>query len=169
MVSTPSGTGRHESTIAHVNKRHTFRRLADLSAAARLLKSSAAPAEQAAKPDVHHRNRQLVADLCRLVGSRVVHREVPDATGETNPPRDAPEPQLPQLSRRMRQTLERLLAGDSEKQIANRFGVSRNTVHTYVKALYKTFNVNSRGELLAKFVRRTVFATDVRASGNEDD
>jgi DNA-binding NarL/FixJ family response regulator len=60
---------------------------------------------------------------------------------------------IPDLSPRMRQTLDRLLAGDSEKQIAGRLGVSKNTVHVYVKALYRTFNVCSRGELLARFIR----------------
>jgi DNA-binding CsgD family transcriptional regulator len=53
----------------------------------------------------------------------------------------------------MRQTLQRLLVGDSEKQIARCLGLSRNTIHVYVKALYRGFGVSSRGELLAKFVQ----------------
>ena len=61
---------------------------------------------------------------------------------------------LPNLSPRMRQTLDRLLVGDSEKQIARHLGVSKHTVHVYVKALYRGFEVCSRGELLAKFVHR---------------
>jgi DNA-binding CsgD family transcriptional regulator len=56
----------------------------------------------------------------------------------------------------MRQTLERLLAGDSEKEIAARFGRSKHTVHVYVKKLYERFAVSSRGELLALFVRSPV-------------
>jgi DNA-binding CsgD family transcriptional regulator len=56
------------------------------------------------------------------------------------------------LSPRMHQTLQRLLAGDSEKQIALRLDRSRHTVHVYVKQLYKRFGVCSRGELLARFV-----------------
>jgi DNA-binding CsgD family transcriptional regulator len=58
----------------------------------------------------------------------------------------------PHLSRRLRQTLDRLLAGDAEKQIARHLGLSRHTVHVYIKALYRCFGVNSRGELLARFV-----------------
>jgi DNA-binding CsgD family transcriptional regulator len=54
----------------------------------------------------------------------------------------------------MAQTLERLLAGDSEKQIARHLAVSPHTVHVYVKALYKRFGVCSRGELFARFVAR---------------
>ena len=59
------------------------------------------------------------------------------------------------LSRRLRQTLERLLLGDSEKQVASRLGLSTLTVHGYVKALYQHFGVSSRPELLAYFLRRS--------------
>ena len=57
------------------------------------------------------------------------------------------------LTPRMTQTLERLLAGDSEKQIAGRLGRSPHTIHVYVKELYKRFGVSSRGELFSRFVR----------------
>lgn len=57
------------------------------------------------------------------------------------------------LSPRLAQTLERLLAGDSEKEAAARLGVSPHTLHVYVKALHRHFGVCSRGELLARFVR----------------
>lgn len=56
------------------------------------------------------------------------------------------------LSPRLRQTLERLLAGNSEKQIALTLHISRHTVHVYVKNLYKRFGVNTRAELLAQWV-----------------
>lgn len=58
------------------------------------------------------------------------------------------------LSPRQRQTLDHLLAGDSEKQIAAKLQISHNTVHHYVKALHRHFNVSSRSELLAKWVKR---------------
>jgi DNA-binding CsgD family transcriptional regulator len=57
------------------------------------------------------------------------------------------------LPPRLRQTLECLLDGDSEKQVALRLGLSRHTVHDYVKALYRHFEVSSRGELMARHVR----------------
>lgn len=66
------------------------------------------------------------------------------------------DPLLAGLSPRVRQTLDRLLEGDSEKQIAAKLGVSRHTVHVYIKNLYRHFSVNSRGELLARFVRRAL-------------
>jgi DNA-binding CsgD family transcriptional regulator len=53
------------------------------------------------------------------------------------------------LSRRERQTLEWALRGDSEKQIAGKLKLSKHTVHLYVTAIYKHFDVHSRGELLA--------------------
>jgi len=58
-----------------------------------------------------------------------------------------------QLSPRMRQTLRCLLGGDQEKEIARRLQLSQNTVHVYVKALYRQYNVSCRGELLSKFLR----------------
>lgn len=54
------------------------------------------------------------------------------------------------LPPRLAQTLEQLLVGSSEKQIALKLELSRHTIHNYVKALHQRFEVNSRGELLAK-------------------
>ena len=106
---------------------------------------SACPADSSVDPA--QQRRQLVADLCRLLGSRIGSSTKP-VNGHSHT-----KQQLPSLSPRMRQTLDRLLVGDSEKQIAGGLGLSRHTVHVYVKALYKGFGVSSRGELLAKFVR----------------
>ncbi len=52
------------------------------------------------------------------------------------------------LAPRLAQTLERLLEGASEKEIAADLGLSPHTVHNYVKALHQRFDVRSRGELL---------------------
>lgn len=57
------------------------------------------------------------------------------------------------LSPRMRQTLRCLLVGDQEKEIARHLKLSQNTVHVYVKALYRQYQVSCRGELLSKFLR----------------
>ena len=58
------------------------------------------------------------------------------------------------LSARLRQTLSLLLDGLSEKQVARELGLGARTVHDYVTMLYKHFDVCSRAELLAYFVRR---------------
>jgi DNA-binding NarL/FixJ family response regulator len=93
-----------------------------------------------------HAQRKAIADLCRFLGAHV--------SGEAFDAQSSVIPESLKLSPRMRQTLDRLLTGDSEKQIASKLAVSQHTVHVYVKAIYRGFDVNSRGELLAKFVRR---------------
>jgi DNA-binding CsgD family transcriptional regulator len=57
------------------------------------------------------------------------------------------------LSPRLRDVLACLLQGDSEQQIAARLGLTCNSTHQYVKAVYRRLNVNTRGELMAEFVR----------------
>jgi DNA-binding CsgD family transcriptional regulator len=57
------------------------------------------------------------------------------------------------LPPRVRQTLDCLLEGDSEKQVAARLGLSRHTVHQYVTDLYRRLGVSSRAELLALCLR----------------
>lgn len=64
------------------------------------------------------------------------------------------EPDLEQLSPRLRQTLACLLEGDSEKQAAARLGLSQATTHQYVTALYRRFGVRSRAQLLAYVIKR---------------
>ncbi len=57
------------------------------------------------------------------------------------------------LPPRLRRVLARLLDGDGEKQAALRLGLSRHTVHEYVTLLYRRYDVQSRAELLALFLR----------------
>lgn len=56
------------------------------------------------------------------------------------------------LSPRQRQTLLCLLMGYSEKQIAMELGISQHTIHVYIKAIYRAFDVCSRGELFTMFL-----------------
>ena len=65
------------------------------------------------------------------------------------------------LSPRLRQTLEGLLAGKSDKQIAARLGIGKTTVHDHVASLYRRFGVEARGELMAYFLRRRPAAAPV--------
>src|SRR5204863_6187 len=105
-------------------------RLGDAAAMARIL-VKIQPDDEALQ-----RKRRLVAEFCRILGEQV----------------GRPAPRGHGLAPRQRQTLERLLVGDSEKQIARRMGLSPNTVHVYVKDLYRHYDVCTRGELLARFV-----------------
>ncbi len=65
---------------------------------------------------------------------------------------DAGMPEIPELSRRERQVLALLLAGDGVKQVAAKLGLSEHTVIQYNKELHRHFGVHSRGELLARFI-----------------
>jgi DNA-binding CsgD family transcriptional regulator len=56
------------------------------------------------------------------------------------------------LSPRLRQTLDLVLLGNSEKQIANRLVLAQSTVHEYVTALYRRYRVSGRAELMALFL-----------------
>ena len=58
------------------------------------------------------------------------------------------------LSPRLRQTLDRLLAGESEKEVARQMELHPATVHEYVGDLYRRFGVDSRAELMAYFIAR---------------
>jgi DNA-binding CsgD family transcriptional regulator len=57
---------------------------------------------------------------------------------------------LDDLSPRLRQTLELIVAGDSIKHIAMKLGISHHTVNDYIKVLYKRAGVGSRTELANK-------------------
>lgn len=57
------------------------------------------------------------------------------------------------LTPRLRETLDHLLAGRTERIIAELMGISQHTVHDHVKALYRLFKVTSRPQLLALWVR----------------
>lgn len=83
----------------------------------------------------HRLVRLFHVELGRLWRTDALH-EAEDATKELSP--------------RLAQTLEGLLQGSSEKQIAFALGLSQHTVHHYVQALHKRFDVASRAELLAK-------------------
>lgn len=63
--------------------------------------------------------------------------------------RKAKDPSIA-LPPRLCQTLDELMLGRSEKEIAARLELSRHTIHNYVKALHQRFGVSSRGELLAR-------------------
>ena len=54
-----------------------------------------------------------------------------------------------ELPPRQLQVLNYLRRGESEKQIARHLSLSPHTVHVYIKALYRRFDVSSLGELLA--------------------
>ena len=56
------------------------------------------------------------------------------------------------LTERERQALRQLLKGRSESEAAKAMRLGVATVHTHVKRIYVKFGVNSRRELMAKFL-----------------
>jgi len=82
---------------------------------------------------------------------RTLHRELAPMIGRQLAA--ANEPSALQLSPQRRQVLGCLLEGDGEKQVAARLGLTRQTVHQYVKAIYRHFRVSSRAELMARWIR----------------
>jgi len=62
------------------------------------------------------------------------------------------EPTLHTLSARQRLVLTQLIDGKSIKQVAYDLGLSRHTVNDHVKAIYRHFDVQSRAELLRRFM-----------------
>ncbi|MFT3788331.1 MAG: LuxR C-terminal-related transcriptional regulator [Tepidisphaeraceae bacterium] len=102
----------------------------------------------------------MTADEQRRVLVEFVRSVAP--SGTVRPPAGSRRPsQSPDVARRLetlspplRQTLEALLAGQSEKQIAHATGRSQHTIHDHAKKLHRHFRVSSRGELLALFVQR---------------
>ncbi|MBN9521333.1 helix-turn-helix transcriptional regulator [bacterium] len=83
--------------------------------------------------------REAMAAIAPLVGGPLARLGEPS-------PRDLPP--------RGRQVLRCLLEGDSDKDVANRLGLTRNTVNQYAKVIFALFGVRSRAELLARWVRR---------------
>lgn len=96
--------------------------------------------------------RRMVAGYFRMLGQQL-NGESTEAAAPTNGGGGGGATDAAKLPRRLRQTLERLLQGDGEKQIALKLGLSQHTVHVYVKSLHKRFKVSSRAELLARFIQ----------------
>ncbi|MBY0456286.1 MAG: helix-turn-helix transcriptional regulator [Gemmataceae bacterium] len=100
---------------------------------------------EAGERDISGRELNLLrlfhAELGRLIGPVLVSADDPFSPSRLPP--------------RVREALACLLEGDSEKQIALRMGLSRATVHQYVTALYRHYQVTSRAELLARVLRRS--------------
>jgi DNA-binding CsgD family transcriptional regulator len=102
---------------------------------------SRATGERDFAPRHRHQLRLFHEELGRLIGPVLVSASDPFSPTHLPP--------------RVRETLRCLLEGDGEKQAAARMGLSKETVHQYVKTLYRHYRVASRAELLARVLRRT--------------
>jgi DNA-binding NarL/FixJ family response regulator len=67
----------------------------------------------------------------------------------------APSPQTGEaLSTREQEVLDCLSQGFLYKEIAEKLGISYETVHTYIRRIYEKLQVRTRTEAVAKFLRR---------------
>jgi DNA-binding NarL/FixJ family response regulator len=68
----------------------------------------------------------------------------------------APAPASPteNLSEREQQVLDLLSQGLIYKEIAEKLGISYETVHTYIRRIYEKLQVRTRTEAVAKFLRK---------------
>jgi len=69
--------------------------------------------------------------------------------------RAGPSPQQTEnLSEREQQVLDCLSQGFLYKEIAEKLGISYETVHTYIRRIYEKLQVRTRTEAVAKFLKR---------------
>jgi DNA-binding NarL/FixJ family response regulator len=69
--------------------------------------------------------------------------------------RAGPSPQPTEnLSEREQEVLDCLSQGLIYKEIADKLGISYETVHTYIRRIYEKLQVRTRTEAVAKFLRR---------------
>jgi DNA-binding NarL/FixJ family response regulator len=63
-------------------------------------------------------------------------------------------PELEKLSPREREILELLSEGASYKEIAGNLALSIHTIRMHIRGIYRKLHVHSRGEVVAKYMRR---------------
>lgn len=61
----------------------------------------------------------------------------------------------PELTAREQDVLARLLKGESVKEAAAALGIAHSTVAGYVKTIYRNYKVQSRAELMSKFIGKS--------------
>ena len=79
----------------------------------------------------------------------LIHRSQPLYSPVFSPDRDNRD-----IPPRQQQVLAELKEGRREKEVAAKLGLSPETVHVHIKAIYRRFAVNSRAELLSLWVDR---------------
>ena len=79
-----------------------------------------------------------------------IARKVVQSFQKTGPSLQATE----NLSQREQEVLDCLAQGFLYKEIADKLGISYETVHTYIRRIYEKLQVRTRTEAVAKFLRR---------------
>ncbi len=84
--------------------------------------------------------------------SSSVARRVVKFFGQEPPPQA--EAEAVGLSSREREILDLLVEGRANKEIADRLDVSVHTVRMFIRRIYKKMHVHSRGEAVARFLKK---------------
>jgi two-component system nitrate/nitrite response regulator NarP len=58
------------------------------------------------------------------------------------------------LNEREKQIVQGIVDGLSYKLIAIKYNISIDTVRKYIKSVYKKLQINSKGELVSKFIHK---------------
>jgi DNA-binding NarL/FixJ family response regulator len=113
------------------------------------------PPQRRSEPteDVFVKHADLVVVLQRLGGPGSLQARL-EATANTKARSRRSKQAAAALPPRILAVLEQLKDGLSEKEIAAQMGLSHNTIHHYVKLIYRRLNVSSRSELMALWLKR---------------
>ena len=114
-----------------------------------LLKSTAPPEFLAAIADVMHGRAPMSGEIARLV-IESFRQPAP------------PTPESVGLTEREEECLRLLARGNSNKEIAQKMGISASTVHFHLKSIYNKLHVRSRTEATLRYLRSTSSGATVR-------
>jgi DNA-binding NarL/FixJ family response regulator len=106
-----------------------------------LLKRTSTPELLESLKEVHRGGSPMTAHIARKV---VQSFQRPTSATETTE----------DLSPREKEVLDCLSQGFLYKEIAEKLGISYETVHTYIRRIYEKLQVRTRTEAVAKFLRR---------------
>jgi DNA-binding NarL/FixJ family response regulator len=91
--------------------------------------------------EVHRGGSPMTTHIARKVVQSFQRTQASPQPGET-------------LSAREQEVLDHLSKGFLYKEIAEKMGISYETVHTYIRRIYEKLQVRTRTEAVAKFLRR---------------
>ena len=109
-------------------------------AAGYMLKRTKTPELLEAIREVHRGGSPMTTHIARMV-TRSFLKTGPSAPPTTN------------LSEREQEVLDCLSQGFLYKEIAEKLGISYETVHTYIRRIYEKLQVRTRTEAVAKFLK----------------
>ncbi len=104
--------------------------------------------------EVHRGGSPMSAHIARKVVQSFQRPAsgAPPAAAQPPPPTEARAPAA-ELSPREREVLDLLAQGFLYKEIAEKLGISYETVHTHIRRIYEKLQVRTRTEAVAKFLR----------------